>query len=240
MKNPALLKEKPEIMEEAEQEISKRTKTVIFCLPGNTFSGRFLDCWSNTLAYGPQNGIRPILSRRESCNIYYVRNMCMGADVSRGKGQKPFNGKLPYDYLMWIDSDIIWNPAQISKLISHDKDIVSGLYLMGPGNLFATVKDWDEEYFKKNGHFQFMTPQDIQGKKELFPVDYTGFGFMLIKKGVFESMEYPWFRPIYQNIGNARDFTMEDVGWCLSAREKGFEIMIDPEVIVRHEKKVLM
>ena len=212
---------------------------IIFCLPGNSFSGRFLDCWSNLLTYCMTKGIKFAVSRRESCNIYYVRNMCLGADVSRGENQKPFNGDIDYDYLMWIDSDMVFNPQQFERLLSHNKDIVSGLYLMDSGKQFATVKDWDEEFFKKNGYFQFMTMEDIKGRKELMEVSYTGFGFMLIKKGVFESMTYPWFKPIEKRIGNMVDFCMEDVAFCLRAKENGYKIYIDPLIKVGHEKKIV-
>ncbi|MBD3375958.1 hypothetical protein GF406_13060 [candidate division KSB1 bacterium] len=212
---------------------------IVFCLPGNSFSGKFLECWTTLVAWCLKNNIQPILSRRQSCNIYYVRNMCLGADVMRGKDQKPFNGTLNYDYIMWIDSDILFTPEQLQRLLSHDKDIVSGIYLMEGGHAYATVKEWDEEYFKTHGCFRFLTPGDMKNSSELIEVAYTGMGFMLVKKGVFESMEYPWFRPIEKKIGDAVDFTMEDVGFCLRAKEKGFKIFIDAGVKVGHQKKII-
>lgn len=214
--------------------------TIVFCIPGNSFSGRFLECWTNTVHFCFKNNIQPVLSRHESCNIYYVRNMCLGADVSRGKDQKPFDGKLDYDYLMWIDSDIAWDPRLIGTLVSHEKDIIAGIYAMSGGQCIATCKDWDEDFFKKNGYFQFLNLKDVEGKSGLIEVSYTGFGFMLIKKGVFENMEYPWFRPVMKQIGNAVDFCMEDVGFCLTAKERGYKIFIDPQVRVGHEKKVVL
>jgi GT2 family glycosyltransferase len=214
--------------------------TVVFCLPGSSFGGKFLERWTDLVAYCLSHGIRPVLSRREACNIYYVRNMCLGADVMRGKDQKPFDGKLDYDFIMWIDSDILFNQQQFMKLLSHDADIVSGVYLMEDGKSLATVKEWDEEYFKKNGHFNFLTIQEISGKEELIEVAYTGMGFMLIKRGVFERLEYPWFRPLEKKIGDMVDFTMEDVAFCLRAREAGFKILVDPAVRVGHEKKVVL
>ncbi len=225
---------------------------IVFCLTGSSFSGRFLDCWGTLLLYCMQNGIDFTVSRKESCNIYYVRNMCLGADLSRGENQKPFDGKIDYTHLMWIDSDILFNPQQFQKLINDDKDIVSGLYLMENNCQFATVKDWDEEYFKQNKSFKFLTPEDIatllrpetsgyegQAQNNLLEVAYTGFGFMLIKKGVFESMTYPWFKPIEKKIGDMVDFTMEDVAFCLRAKENGFKIHIAPAIKVGHEKKVV-
>jgi hypothetical protein len=213
---------------------------VVFCLPGNSFSGKFLERWTDLVGFCLKHGVQPLLSRRESCNIYYVRNMCLGADVSRGKDQKPFDGKLDYDFIMWIDSDVLFTPQQLMKLLGHNADIVSGVYLMEDGKSLATVKEWDEEFFKKNSHFKFMTLQEIDGKKELIEVAYTGMGFMLVKKGVFEKLEYPWFRPIEKKIGEMVDFTMEDVAFCLQAKEKGLKILIDPAIRVGHEKKVVL
>ena len=213
---------------------------IVFCLPGNNFSGKFLDSWSETLAYCFANGIQPILSRKESSNVYYVRSMCLGADVNRGETQKPFNGQLDYDYLMWIDSDIIYHPQQIQKLINHNQDIVSGIYMMSGGRCFATVKDWDEEFFKQNGYFKFLSPEDLKDQKSLLEVAYTGMGFILVKKGVFESLTYPWFKPLEKRIGNMCDFTTEDVSFALRAREQGYKIFIDPSIRVGHEKKIVL
>lgn len=214
--------------------------TIIFCLPGSNFSAAFLKSWTNLMSFCLQNGITPILSCRQSCNIYYVRNMCLGGDVGLGEFQKPFNGQVKYDYLMWLDSDVISTPELFVKLLSWKKDIVSGLYKMQGGAAYATVENWDEEFFKTHGYFKFLTPQDIEGKKELIEVNYTGMGFMLVKYGVFESLAYPWFKPIEKRIGKMVDFTMEDVSFCLRAKEAGFSIYVDPTTIVGHEKLTII
>jgi GT2 family glycosyltransferase len=74
----------------------------------------------------------------------------------------------------------------------------------------------------------------------LIEVSYTGMGFMLVRKEVFESLEYPWFRPLEKRIGDMVDFTMEDVAFCLKAKEKGFGIFVDTGVRVGHEKRVVL
>ncbi|MBD3393020.1 MAG: hypothetical protein GF418_13005 [Chitinivibrionales bacterium] len=91
----------------------------------------------------------------------YVRNMYLGGDVMRGPAQKPFGGKLEYDYVMWIDADVLFTPEQFERLLKHDRDIVSGVYLMEGGKACATVKDWDEAFFEKHGHFRFLMPEDV-------------------------------------------------------------------------------
>ena len=44
------------------------------------------------------------------------------------------------------------------------------------------------------------TLESIQKRRKPFTVDYTGFGWLLIKHGVFEhpEMPYPWFAPKMQ------------------------------------------
>ena len=90
---------------------------------------------------------------------------------------------------------------------------------MDGAKYLATVKDWDEDYFIKNNHFQFLKLDDLAGKEDLLEVSYTGMGFMLVKKGIFEKLEYPWFKPIEKRINNMVDFTMEDVAFCLRVKE---------------------
>ena len=217
-----------------------RPLTVVFCLPGSSYSGRFLQCWSELLLWCVQRGIRPVISQHSSCNIYYVRTMCLGGETLRGPEQKPFDGRLAYDYLMWIDSDILCSPDDFAALLKHNADIVSGVYLMADGRHLAAVKEWDEEHYLAHGAFQFLDPHDLDNHEGLLPVAYTGMGFMLVRHGVFEALEYPWFRPLEKRIGPAVDFTMEDVAFCLRAREKGYAVLVDPRVRVRHEKLVAL
>ena len=78
----------------------------------------------------------------------------------------------------------------------------------------------------------------ISKRRKPFTVDYTGFGWVLIKKGVFENLEYPWFAPKMQvfESGAVQDMCGEDVSFCLDAIEKGFDIWCDPRIRVGHEK----
>ena len=217
--------------------------TIVLCIPGRNFSNKFLMSWTELITNLIRMGFTIRISQKYTSNVYYVRNMCLGGDVMRGINQKPFDGKLDYDYLMWIDSDMVFTTQQFLKLLQHDKDIVSGLYLMDGGKNYATVKDWDLEFFRKNSYFQFLSPKDIQtwnqkNPGKLMEVEYTGFGWMLIKKGVFESLKYPWFSPIYENKihPGVVDFCSEDVSFCQKILKKGYKIYVDPTIILGHEK----
>ena len=212
---------------------------VIFCLPGESFSHNFLMSWTELLQALPGQGITPIFSPAQSSVVYYVRNLCLCGDLRRGINQKPFNGQLPYDYIMWLDSDIVFKPEHFFRLLGHKKDIISGVYKMKGGQNFATVRKWDEGFFQKNGHFQFLTEQDLADESAPVEMDYTGLGFTLVKYGVFESFDYPWFQPLFYDIGACHDFSAEDVSFCKIAKQRGYKIYIDPRVRVGHEKSIV-
>lgn len=217
---------------------------IIFCLPGREFTNNFLVSWTNLITSLGKHNISWGLSQEYSVNRYFVCNACLGGNSLKGKNQKPFQGEVDYDYIMWIDSDQVFEPNHFFKLLDKAKktkvDILSGLYLMQDGKHFATVEDWDLDFFKQNGHFQFLTRQDIEGRKDIFPVSYTGFGWLLVKKGVFESLDYPWVQPTWLEIGGIKEMTTTDCGFMHRAADKGFKTYIDPTIIVGHEKQMIL
>lgn len=219
-------------------QVKSPTK-IVACIPGVKFSGNFLDNWSIFLTKCLKSGINLSMFRRYSPNIYYSRNMCLGGDIRRGTSQKPFQGE-DYDYILFIDSDILFSFEQLQLLLDSNLDIVSGLYPIDSKQFSAVLKA-DDEYFKQNGRFEFITAQDILKQENPFPVVYCGLGFTLIKKGVFEQMIYPWFRPLSFNIGDEiTDFTTEDVAFCFLAKEHNLQVFVHPKVIVGHEKSVIL
>ena len=99
--------------------------------------------------------------------------------------------------------------------------------------------DLEEDDFRKNGGvMNHETVETMSKRKKPFTCDYTGFGWVLIKNGVFEKLEYPWFAPKMQvfESGDVQDMCGEDVSFCLDAQEAGYEIWADPRIRVGHEK----
>ncbi len=215
---------------------------IIFCLPGASYSGRFLQCWTNLLAELPKYKISYGLSQDYLCNIYHSRTKVLGASLDRGVDQKPFDGKVDYDYIMWIDSDMVFQPEQFFKLIDHDKDIASGMYMMQDNINYATVKRMDENFFAKNGYYRFLQREDIKRMKDKpFKVDYTGMGWMLVKYGVIEKLKYPWFYPRKKTYPNGwEEFVWDDVEFCHRVKEAGVGVWVDPTIIVGHEKTMIL
>ena len=205
---------------------------VIFCIPGNSFSNRFLKCWTNLTRELHKRGVEYELLSQYIPNVYQVRSLLLGADRKFGQYQEPWQGKKNYDNIMWIDSDQVFEPNDFFKLLEHDKDIVSGLYLRKPRS--DNLNDIPIEFACFNEDGKKLYTNEVNG--ELIKVWSNGMGWMLIKKGVFEKIEYPWFGPIIEGLG----FHGEDVSFQLRARDSGFESYVDTSIVVGHEKGVIL
>lgn len=213
---------------------------IIFCLPGERFSLNYFNCWNNTVAALGAKGIDVRYSAAYNANVAATRNIILGGNNRRGVGQVPFDEKVEYDWLFWIDDDAVWDPDQVLSLIAHERDIVSGCTVLADNKTYNVCKKMRDEDLLNNGTFDMLDRERLQQEKGLFEADYVGFAFLAVKKGVFEKMEYPWFEIPTRTIGTIRDMTSEDCWWCIKAKEKGFKIWVDPTVVLGHEKNVVL
>ena len=225
---------------EAAKELIKG-KSIVFCLPGRNVSYIFLKNFVSLCFELVQNGASIQISQDYSSMVNFARCKCLGANVLRGPDQLPWDGKLNYDYQLWIDSDIVFNLENFYRVVAMDKDIAGGWYATEDGQTTSCAHWLEEDDFKENGGV--MNHEMVDGivkRRKPFTVDYSGFGWLLIKKGVFEhkEMTYPLFAPQMQvfDSGEVQDMCGEDVSFCLDAIKAGFEIWIDPKCRVGHEK----
>ena len=217
---------------------------VVLALPGKSFSGTFLMNWTQTVMSLSKKGYEVVVTNEYSSYVTYSRMKTLGLDVLRGADQVPFGGTLNYDVWLTIDSDIIFTPEQVIELIEDTKKypVVSGLYRMQDRVHFATVQEWDVEYFKKYGSFEFM--RDLPADKYI-PVAYSGMGFFACRKGVIEKLKYPYFSyPLVEIEAEdgkiLRDTCSEDVSFCKNLTDAGFEIMVNTGLHVGHEKTLVV
>lgn len=255
-----IILEENENMEKEDEDVAmeksneKKHLTIVFCIPGNNFSNNFLHSWTEIFGYCLMNNINPILSNSYDSNVFFVRNKCLMGNVLNGIKQQPFQGKINYDYIMWIDSDQVFNVDMFKRLLSYDKPVVSGCYFMRNARQFAAVQEINQEYLLKNGNYEFLTPAHIENWKNipenknnnLMKVSYCGMGFMLMKKGILEQIEYPWFKPSMSILKNEegdvilQDYNSEDFYMCQKIQELGIPIYLDTSIIVGHEKKLIL
>lgn len=145
--------------------------------------------------------------------------MQMGCDVVENRNKLAHIAlEEGYSHILFVDSDMTFNPDTLTKMLAHDKDILGLAANHRRFPLQSVVKPLNEEDINK--------PLPT----ELFEAQSCGTGVMLIKTEVFKNLPEPWFKFTYENgerIG-------EDVNFCLSAREAGYKIYVDPTIPVRH------
>lgn len=217
-------------------------KKIVFCIPGKTFSMRFVGSWTATLLALPEMGIIPIPQFAYIPNIYDVRNSLLGGRKMALPSYKPFDGKLDYDYIMWLDSDQVWLPEQFKALFERMENdptlhIVSGAYVKEDGDLSLAL-DWESS---PKGETSYLHYDQVPKHPPFMKVAFAGMGFILVRKGVFEKLEYPWFQPIgLKTEEGAFSFSGEDASFGIRAGRAGFPTWVDLTVIIGHEKSTVL
>ncbi len=139
------------------------------------------------------------------------------------------------DYMLWIDNDISFSFEQVKKLFSHlenGKDFISGTYFNPIGEEIKPVA-----YKTKGEGYEWLSEKQLFGTVK---VDSVGFGFCAMKmdvaRRVFEKYKPRPFDMRY--LANGSVIT-EDQLFCERAKELGYKIWLDSELIVRHAKGFL-
>ena len=132
-----------------------------------------------------------------------------------------------YDYLFSVDSDIAFTPDTLVKLVAHDKDVVSGLYIQRkPGQHILEVYEHNATGGVSN------IPYAKIKDRGLVEIAGCGFGCVLVKAEVMKSIGYPQFK--YYSALDHRNTVSEDVDFCRKALGKGFKIWADTSIQCRH------
>lgn len=123
-------------------------------------------------------------------------------------------------HVLFVDSDVLPKPRTLEVLLSHDKDIITGVVPIC-----------------QKGVFKWNVSRDIEPigiddlPQNLFKVKWCGFGVVLIKTEVFDKLKWPYWQSVYQP---GRKLWTEDVYFCHKAIEAGFDIWCDPKVKCNH------
>lgn len=207
------------------------------CMPGEYWRAEFISGLSETLVRLSMGGFQVMLSTNYIPIVSTSRNMVAGGNYGNGKLQKPFGGKVEYNYLLWLDSDISFKFDHVARLIELDKDFCAGWYKTKYRKDSCVCVNQDFDQLDKTGLFDLLSSEEIEKKKAPFKADFVGMGFVLMKKGVIEKLEYPWFTLGEHTLSNGvRRQLGEDVTFCMKIRDAGFDIWVDPTVKVGHSK----
>lgn len=127
-------------------------------------------------------------------------------------------------HALFLDDDMGYPPDVLIRLLQHDVDVVTALYLMRDYPHFPVAFDmaFDNGYNK----FAYLTG-NVQG---VIPITNCGLGCVLIKTEVFKAMEKPWVR-----LGELiPDGWCDDVGFFNRVRAAGFKLYCDTDLRVGH------
>lgn len=124
--------------------------------------------------------------------------------------------ELESDYVLWLDSDIVFPATTALRLLSHNEPVVAANYVRRqfPAKGIA---------YKKIGSWEEPLPFDVQNN--LVTVEGMGMGCMLIKTSIFQELEKPWFN--FQWTPESNDFLGEDMYLCKKISEAGYSIKVD-------------
>lgn len=154
-----------------------------------------------------------------------------------------------FDKVLFIDSDIVWKPSDVEKLLSSTHLIVGGTYPYRsmPLTLVVAHKDLHDKSIKSYASWV----NDHADENMEVEVHYLPTGFMLVDTDVFRTLMkvrpvYDTFDVVTKSLTTAYDFfpiqiksderkyEAEDWGFCSLARENGFKIYLRADVIVDH------
>jgi hypothetical protein len=125
------------------------------------------------------------------------------------------------DYIWWVDSDMILGSDSLRMLLSHDKDVVTGVYYQKAKPFWPLIM-MKLPFERREGMHTFL----YDYPKGLYRVDAIGFGCVITRVGALKKMEPPWF--------DWKVESGEDIYFCIKAKEKGIEIWADTNVTLGH------
>jgi GT2 family glycosyltransferase len=139
--------------------------------------------------------------------------------------------------LLMVDTDMIFEPDDLRRLMSIDAPIAAGAYMFNLEQLDAAMNIPD------------IGPTSLLADPlpdEPGEVDFAGTGFMLIKREVFEAIGEKWFNhltidaPAAEGEDHEGWWLWEDWSFCERARNAGYKIMLDPRTRLGHVKSLTL
>lgn len=134
-------------------------------------------------------------------------------------------------HLFFIDADTIPPVDALDKLLSHNKDITSGLTPIVYHN-------------EKDGYHTGMNCTDleenrVQPNTGLVEIKGAGGSCLLIKRNVFDKMKPPYFRFLYSDDNGKATMVSEDIYFMAMALGYGVKAYCDTTVVCKHYKPIM-
>ena len=129
-------------------------------------------------------------------------------------------------HILFVDYDVLPRYNTLTKLLEHDKDIISGVYP-------AMQKFKVSWCLSREEPFKLMDIEDLPNNP--FKAHVACNGMLLVKMEVFDKLEWPFWKTDY---GKDRITKGADIYFFEKAKAAGYEIWVDPKVKCGHFKMV--
>lgn len=133
------------------------------------------------------------------------------------------------DYIMWFDSDMMFGPDTLQRLLADIEKVGDGVIMTGV--YYRRVAPFSPVLFKKLEMVENKTVwEDVtEIPDDLFEVEGCGFGCVLAPTDVFIDVMAK-----FGTMFNPLNGTGEDLAFCWRARQCGWRIMADPSIPLGH------
>lgn len=124
--------------------------------------------------------------------------------------------ELGTEYILWLDSDIVFPATTAVRLMNHNEPVVAANYirrqLPAKGVAYEKIGDWENPL-----------PFDVYD--DLVEVEGIGMGCVLMKTEIFTELKKPWFEFGWSPESN--DFLGEDMILCQKLASLDYKIKVD-------------
>ncbi len=135
-------------------------------------------------------------------------------------------------HLLFVDSDTIPPLDALKRLLAHDKLIISAL------TPIIELNNETGDYWRKwncvDQNDQHMKPHT--GTRQC---KGAGGSCILIKREVFEQLEAPYYRFVYNDDTGKPVVVGEDIYFTINCLSKGIKTYADTSILCQHEKKCM-
>jgi hypothetical protein len=136
-----------------------------------------------------------------------------------------------FQWVFFLDDDVIPPADALLRLLTHGKDVASGLYYRRQEPICPVAMKLDGQ-----GKAQWVTSWNPPAC--LLEVDLVGSGCLLIHRRVLDGMTSPWFeweigKP-EPAVPRGRGAMSEDFAFCMNAKAAGFKVHLDTSIRCEH------
>jgi|SRR5271157_2677022 len=154
-----------------------------------------------------------------------------GRNIALTLGQGLRKPILDFDYYLSCDNDVSFTISDIQILLSHDFPICGIPYLSRLYKNRFCGGFWKDDRSGVIAESTHLT----ENTRGLVRVLWAGLGALLIKKKVFEELDYPYFRETYMMIDKFCWPISDDIQFAMDLEMRNIPIFLDCNLRADHE-----